>query len=68
MSDTANLESADAPSHSFSPLQQWQMAYVYAFSATFNPHQQVSPQYYKLPYFTPQVGAYRCYIALPYSP
>ncbi|KAK4509945.1 uncharacterized protein ATC70_008095 [Mucor velutinosus] len=57
MSDTAataNIESADAPSYSFSSLQQWQVAFIYAFSATFNPHQEVSPQYYKLPSFTPQ--------------
>ncbi|GAN11043.1 hypothetical protein MAM1_0456d10596 [Mucor ambiguus] len=51
---TANLESADDSSHTFSSSQQWQIAFIYAFSATFNPHQEVSPQYYKLPYFTPQ--------------
>ncbi|KAF1796076.1 hypothetical protein FB192DRAFT_1293265 [Mucor lusitanicus] len=57
MSDTAaaaNLESVDVPSYTFSALQQWQIAFIYAFAATFNPHQEVSPQYYKLPYFTPQ--------------
>ncbi|KAL9555076.1 hypothetical protein MBANPS3_002529 [Mucor bainieri] len=57
MSDTAasaNLESTDASPYSFSSLQQWQIAFIYAFSTTFNPHQEVSPQYYKLPSFTPQ--------------
>ncbi|EPB84662.1 hypothetical protein HMPREF1544_08605 [Mucor circinelloides 1006PhL] len=57
MSDTttaANQESVDAPPYQFSSLQQWQIAYIYAFSATFNHHQEVSPQYYKLPLFTPQ--------------
>lgn len=62
MSDTttaANQESVDAPPYQFSSLQQWQIAYIYAFSATFNHHQEVSPQYYKLPLFTPQVSVDR---------
>lgn len=62
MSDTtitAQEEKVDLPSHEYSPLQQWQIAFIYAFTATFNHHQDISPSYHKLPFFTPQVNDYQ---------
>lgn len=43
------------PALQFSPLQQWEIAFIYAFSCTFNPQQEIVPSYHKLPDFTPEV-------------
>jgi hypothetical protein len=41
----------------FKPFQQWEIAFVYAFSCIFNSQQQeIAPSFYKLPDFTPQVN------------
>ncbi|KAI9356712.1 hypothetical protein BD770DRAFT_322985 [Pilaira anomala] len=42
------------PAFQFSPLQQWEIAFIYAFSCTFNPQQEIAPSYHKLPDFTPE--------------
>lgn len=41
---------------SFSPLQQWEVAFIYAFASTFNPQYRIAPSYHKLPDFTPAVN------------
>lgn len=41
---------------SFSPLQQWEIAFVYAFACTFNPQYKIAQSFYKLPDFTPGVN------------
>jgi hypothetical protein len=55
---TVPEEKVNLPSYKYSPLQQWQIAFIYAFTATFNNHQDISPSYHKLPFFTPQVNYY----------
>ncbi|KAI9265790.1 hypothetical protein EDC94DRAFT_604113 [Helicostylum pulchrum] len=42
------------PAFQFSPIQQWEIAFIYAFSCTFNPQQEITPSYYKLPDFMPE--------------
>lgn len=44
---------------SFSPLQQWEVAFIYAFACTFNPQHKIAPSYYKLPDFMPEVNILR---------
>jgi hypothetical protein len=40
----------------FNAFQQWEIAFVYAFSCFFNSQQtEIAPSFYKLPEFTPQV-------------
>lgn len=41
---------------SFSPLQQWEVAFIYAFACTFNPQYKIAQSFYKLPDFTPGVN------------
>ena len=43
-------------SYPFNSFQQWEIAFIYAFAVTFNPHQDVAPSFYTLPSFTPNVG------------
>ncbi|KAI7901107.1 uncharacterized protein BX663DRAFT_514933 [Cokeromyces recurvatus] len=40
--------------YEFTPFQQWEMAFIYAFASTFNPQKEIEPSFYPLPEFTPQ--------------
>ncbi|CAO3657288.1 unnamed protein product [Mucor hiemalis] len=42
------------PSFEFTSYQQWQIAFIYAFAVTFNPHQEIAPSFYRLPEFSPK--------------
>lgn len=46
------------PSFEFTSYQQWQIAFIYAFAVTFNPHQEIAPSFYRLPEFSPKVCLY----------
>lgn len=57
--NTAEISTQVAtPAFQFSPIQQWEIAFIYAFSCTFNPQQEIAPNYYKLPDFMPEVNIY----------
>lgn len=61
-------EQQQPTSFRFNAFQQWEISFVYAFSCIFNAQQQeISPSFYKLPDFTPQVildldQRYGCYV------
>ncbi|CEP16326.1 hypothetical protein [Parasitella parasitica] len=51
---TTHEDKPDTPSYEFSSSQQWQIGFIYAFTATFNHHEDMSILYHRLPNFTPQ--------------
>ncbi|KAI9476455.1 MAG: hypothetical protein EXX96DRAFT_577232 [Benjaminiella poitrasii] len=38
----------------FTPFQQWEIAFIYAFASTFNLQREIEPSFYPLPELTPQ--------------
>lgn len=57
--DTESVDKVTAPvettpSFEFTPFQQWEIAFIYAFAVTFNPHQEIAPSFYRLPDFSPK--------------
>lgn len=48
-----------SPQYEFSAFQQWEIAFIYAFAVTFNPHQEIAPSFYRLPEFTPKVSCFK---------
>lgn len=65
--ESANKVTAPAnttPSFEFTPYQQWEIAFIYAFAVTFNPHQEIAPSFYRLPEFSPKVSCEILFISL----